>query len=65
MKTIVGNSSTDGGTISSRARAIIIRKLRWVRRGCARREGTEIVMLIMGEKISRGVGTGGAPALRR
>jgi hypothetical protein len=64
MKAIVSGGSTAGGTIRSRARAIAIRKLRWVRRRCPRREGAEIVKLIMGKKISRGVGTGGAPALR-
>jgi hypothetical protein len=64
MKTIVSRGSTAGGTIRSRARAITIRELRWVGRRCPRREGAEIVKLILGKKISRGIGTRGAPALR-
>lgn len=63
MKAIVSSGSTAGGTIRGRTRAIAIRNLGWVGRRCPRREGAEIVKLILGKKISRGVGTGGAPAL--
>jgi hypothetical protein len=65
MKAIVRSGSTAGGTVGSRAGAIAIRNLRWVGRRCPRREGAEIVKLILGKKINRRVGTGGAPALRR
>jgi hypothetical protein len=65
MKAIVSGGNTAGGTVRSRASAIAIRKLRWVGRRCPRREGAEIVKLILGKIINRGVGTGGAPALRR
>jgi len=65
MNAIVRRGSTAGGTVRSRAGGIGIRNLRWVGRGCPRREGAEIVKLILGKKINRRVGTGGAPALRR
>jgi hypothetical protein len=65
MKAIVRSRSTTGGTIRGRARAIAVRQLRWVGRRCPSREGAEIMELVWGEKISRRVGTGGAPALRR
>jgi hypothetical protein len=65
MKAIVRSRRTAGGTIGSRARAIAIRQLRWVGRWCPRGEGAEIVELVLGKKISRRVGAGGAPTLRR